>query len=526
MHSTYEELLKLKRNIINWYPFKENSKILEIWEGEEKNQGEIEQEQQTAKELNSQTMQYDYVVIIGLGNKTINELLDISCKKLKEEGILIIAVDNSLGITNFCTENANQANKISRTLLETALENNGLKNKKFYYPMPNYKATNVIFTDEFLPNFETIGRSIPLYDENVEIALEEISRFNTIIEEDKKLFKIFANSYLVEATKGDLEENNISFISYSNIRKPEYRIRTMIKGDEVYKTNNTEESKNHIENLKQNINILNNCKINTVDTYNEDYIISKYQNTNFLLDNVILNKLKEGNFKEALDIIYSFQNELQEKLQPIEEPEKEPNCFDKHNIEYKKEEIENLHFIKYGLWDLIFQNCFYINNEFCFFDQEWYEENIPVEFIIYRAIKYFNKISTYIEKNDLYEKINLNNSQIELFDKLDNELQEEIRDEKIWKIMTSKEARRMLIKLNHLEQENIHLNALVTQYTDRIKNLEDGMNEAIETIKKQNEAITEIQNQLNLIVNSKSWKLTKPLRGVGRIIKGDKTKKE
>ena len=37
------------------------------------------------------------------------------------------------------------------------------------------------------------------------------------------------------------------------------------------------------------------------------------------------------------------------------------------------------------------------------------------------------------------------------------------------------------IKINNMEQENIHLNAVVTQQTDRITDLEKGMKEAIET---------------------------------------------
>ena len=87
-----EETIKLKRNIINWYPFKENSSILEIWEGQEENQ---------------QTSQYDYVVIIGIGEKKIDDMIELACQKLKMDGKLIIAVDNKLAMTNFCTEKKN-----------------------------------------------------------------------------------------------------------------------------------------------------------------------------------------------------------------------------------------------------------------------------------------------------------------------------------------------------------------------------------------------------------------------------------
>ena len=77
---------------------------------------------------------------------------------------------------------------------------------------------------------------------------------------------------------------------------------------------------------------------------------------------------------------------IENKLEKSEE-----NCtnvFQKYNIEIDEETKSKLNFIKYGIFDLIFQNCFLINNEYYFYDQEWIEENIPLEFIIYRAITY------------------------------------------------------------------------------------------------------------------------------------------
>ena len=35
---------------------------------------------------------------------------------------------------------------------------------------------------------------------------------------------------------------------------------------------------------------------------------------------------------------------------------------------------------------MTFKNCFYLENEFYFFDQEWYSSNLPVEYILYRSL--------------------------------------------------------------------------------------------------------------------------------------------
>ena len=81
---------------------------------------------------------------------------------------------------------------------------------------------------------------------------------------------------------------------------------------------------------------------------------------------------------------------------------------------------------------MIFQNCFYIDNEFYFYDQEWYEENVPLEFILYRAIIYLQNILDEKTKNEVLEKYNIVNFITE-FKELDDKLQIEIRDEDVWK---------------------------------------------------------------------------------------------
>ena len=44
-----------------------------------------------------------------------------------------------------------------------------------------------------------------------------------------------------------------------------------------------------------------------------------------------------------------------------------------------------MQFVKNGYIDLSFENVFYAD-EYIFYDQEWYLENLPLEFILYRAI--------------------------------------------------------------------------------------------------------------------------------------------
>lgn len=45
-----------------------------------------------------------------------------------------------------------------------------------------------------------------------------------------------------------------------------------------------------------------------------------------------------------------------------------------------------------------FSKLLYIDNEFYFYDQEWEEDNVPIDFILYRAIKYFDRIKNIYQK--------------------------------------------------------------------------------------------------------------------------------
>ena len=434
---------ELNNNIISWYPFKENSEILKIWEEE---QLEL---LYTDENVNRK---FDYIILIGLKHEiTIKEAIKNATSKLKEDGIVILSVENKIGINRMCTQTEEDTNSfIGRQKLEEILHNNKLEYKKFYYPLPNYKRVNVIFTDKYLPNIETINRNLTLYNEETIVVLDENARIEKLLEEDPQLFKKFANCFLVECSKKELKENNISFVTYSNIRKPEFRIKTIIQGDKVYKYNANNQSIQHIENIKENITILKECNFNLLDSYDEKRIISKYENPELLLDSIIINKLKNDRADETIDLISKFKSELIEKL---EKAEKENNCFDRYNIEYEPETIENLNFIKEGFWDLIFQNCFYINDKFYFYDQEWREENIPVEFILYRAIKYCNGISNYFAKKQKYSIINITEEQKKIFDELDELLQKKTRDDKIWKRHLFQESKEnTIIKLKKVRQ--------------------------------------------------------------------------
>ena len=507
--------MALKENIIKWYPFTPNATVLKI---EDSLEGITEE-------------QYDYVILLGtldyahklfLGANPKEQLMEYVKKHLKDDGKLLLSVNNKLGVKTYCErqQQDEEAKTLNRKQLEELLNICGLHHYKFYYPLSDYKTTNVIFTDEFLPSQETIVRNIALHEEEDFVFQPENEAWFPLLEQDKNLFKWFANSYFVECSRKEFPDNQIEFVSFSNMRKPEYSIKTVIQGDKVYKTAGNPKAKGHIEKVKNNIDRIKQLGFQTLDSYEEDVIISEYQKNQETVDDIIVCKIEEGKKEEAMQLIKRFFQEIKDKLATAKTQE---NVFNQFGIAYEKEQIENLTFTKYGLWDLIFQNAFYRDGQFFFYDQEWMEEGIPIEYIFYRSIAYTNGIRECLKEEDILNQFGINKKHLDLFLQLDNKLQEKTRNNEVWNrhrqgqtIETLKE------QIEHEKQEREKLledcKKLLNEKDARIAFLEENMDTTVKLLQQKENEVAQKENEITQIENSVSWKVTKPLRK----LKGEK----
>lgn len=255
---------------------------------------------------------------------------------------------------------------------------------------------------------------------------------------------------------------------------------------------------------------MNKIGINTLDSYKDNVILSKYQKDTKTFDKIIIEKVTMKENDSAYKLINNFVEELKDKLCVISS---ENNVFDKYNIVYKDEDIKNLTFVKYGLWDAIFQNIFYIDNKFYFYDQEWFEENIPLEFIIYRAFEYSKKLKEIIDAEKIYNQFSISQENLNLFKILDNQLQLKTRSEESWKMHTHFTNISTLQDINSYkisvdkEKEKIleDCKKLLNEKDSRIKFLEDNMESTCNLLREKEEKLSRLENSV-------SWKLTKPLR--------------
>ena len=501
------KLKKIRNNIISWYPIEKHTDILII-----NSDIDVFNEQQNRKKLNITKIKdlkskekldkYDLIFIseIDKEKNSLENAIQFCRMHLKEMGVILLSANNKYGLEN---KNYNSIKKehiyYSKKEIEKILKSLNISKFKYYYPLPNCDLPNVIFTDKQLPDKESIMRDLTIFNEDEILTIDELEEYKEIIKEDPNLFPFFANSFLVEIND---EENGIEFVSFNNSRKEEYRIKTIITDTHAYKKAN-EESGQHLNNIKNNIDILTKININLLDTYQENIIYSKIMDKNKQLDRILISKF-ECNVEEAIELIEKFAITIKEKLSPY--TKEGESIFKKYNIEIEEEIEKKLNYTKYGFFDLIFQNCFFDENEFFFYDQEWIEYNLPVQFIIYRAVEYLAASSSKIDKEMIFDKLKLTEF-ISVFQILEEKLQDEIKDQIIWQAHAENKT-----TVKNIYDSKIHYRNIYSLEKEKVeKNMKK-----IEELKNK---ITELENELRGIKNSRSWKMMEPVRKIRRTLK-------
>ena len=332
--STFEEIKAIsdtRNNIISFYPINKEETVLEINAGFGEITGEfcnkakrivaIESKKEKAECIEKRynnfdnleiyagdyedikiDEKFDYVAYINEGIETkenIEELLKKMKSNLKTNGKMLLISNNKFGIKYWAGQKENEQELSYNTItgkknitdvkeIQKYLEKLNLKTR-FFYPIPDYVFTNAIYTDEFLPNVEQINsRDWELFDFNTnDIKFSEKAVLKEIIKKEKELFKFFANSVLIIASEEDIK-TDIKSVTYGFFRKPEYRIKTIIKNKEVVKKAKTELSNKHVREIQDNIKILEMNGIKTVDRCEKDFIISKYVDNKKTLDEIII----------------------------------------------------------------------------------------------------------------------------------------------------------------------------------------------------------------------------------------------
>lgn len=242
----------VRQNIVEWYPFKKDASVLEIGAGCGAITGGL------AKKVRSVTCvdlsrrrslingtrnrkcdnvrimvgnfndivleeKFDYITLIGVmeyaayyteGKEPFRGFLENIAKLLKPDGKVLIAIENKFGMKYWAgcredhtggffdgLEGYHQTDSKVRTFgkeeLKEILNSAGYGETQFYYPFPDYKFPQQIFSDDYLPSPEDLVCSLESYDADRLRLFDETSVFRNVVNAGK--FDFFANSYFIEA---------------------------------------------------------------------------------------------------------------------------------------------------------------------------------------------------------------------------------------------------------------------------------------------------------------------------------------
>ncbi len=187
------------------------------------------------------------------------------------------------------------------------------------------------------------------------------------------------------------------------------------------------------------------------------------------------------------------------------------DIFEKYSIEIKNK--ENMHFIKDGFIDLTFENIF-CKDGYLFYDQEWRFENIPIEFILYRAINNlynynWKELQQKIAKEKILSEFKIIDF-VPYFEQLENKIQEEILNQKAIQEQTNK-MKSYYKTIEEFQKDIAQKEQKILEMQEEYKILDSDNKKTIiekEYIEKQ------YRDLLHEYETSRGWKVIKGIRKI------------
>lgn len=461
---------EIRWNILEWYPFDSEGTILEIGSGCGALSGMFckKVKRVVAVELSERrsmisayrnrecdnleiilgnfnkmhfTEKFDYITLIGVleyaacyieAENPYEALINKAKDLLKPNGKIIIAIENKMGMKylNGAKEDHlgvsyagiedylfSNIRTFTKPELEAILHGCGENNYRFYYPYPDYKLPETIYSDSNVPQ----PGEIRLWGKNYDMP--RIAMYNDAIFADQicsdNMFAYFANSFLVITNESN---SDISLAHYTNTRLPMYQTRTIIK-------NKSFVEKDYLKTVDRKYDILKTMQekyeelqnefpeIEFLHPYYDDHMLRYEFVDGYSLENSVFiyrhdpEKLIKK-IRSIWDGLFSCKSEFITEFRITDEyknilGDKIPS-IDKYS--YK---VTNLDMLLHNL--IIFQNKVYC------IDYEWIVSfPVPRKFILFRlGMDFWEKYNMYLSKcfyrNDFLTEIGIDREDMEAY---------------------------------------------------------------------------------------------------------------
>lgn len=497
-------LSKIRENILEWYDFDPKGSLLEIGSGCGALSGlfcskvdhvvAIELSKRRSminatrnEEYNNLTIilgnfediqiseKFDYVTLIGVFEYSIcyinseNPFMDMLNRAksfLKPGGKLIIAIENKYGVKYFSGAGEDHTGRVfdglenyvsvdrvrtfSHKTLEKMLKETGFGRNDFYYPMPDYKLPNEVYSEKHMPSFGSIRNACVSYDRDRYELIDERLMFDSVCEDG--MFGDFANSFLViselDGSTGIYQQESVEYVKYNRLRAPQFQISTkIITGTDgikrVEKNALRKEAQGHIKKIAANREKLTGIYRNAVPveviSLEDNKIIFPYiEGTNLAkyVNDFLGNKDKLlAAIHKVVNLIYDFDEDRLTDFRLTEEFEK---------IFGKVQGLSGMKSLKISNIDSTFENFVLeetagskgdTRETLVCLDYEWvFDFPVPVDYLKYRTVYYyFSENRAYIEKDiseqEFLKEFGLKEEQMAAFLQMDDHFQQYVHGE-------------------------------------------------------------------------------------------------
>lgn len=375
--------------------------------------------EQTQEEVWQQEWEgkFDYIISVEALERQPDpgKLLKAWKRLLKPEGCMLLGMNNRFGIKYFCgdrdpyternfdgienyrrayvkKEDGFQGRMYSRWELERMLRTGGWEHFRFYSVFSDLRNPSLIYEEGYLPNEDLANRIFPVYHYPDTIFLEEEGLYAGLAENG--MFHKMANGYLIECPAGG-KFADVLHVTGSMDRGRESALFTVIhKSGRVEKKAPYPEGRERLEKLVEHGRELAEHGVPVVEAQMVNgSCVMPYIDAE--VGQVYLKRLLQEDKEEFLRKMDHFRDLILQSSEILE-----PDRGDGQGAVLRK-----------GYLDMVPLNSFYKEGTFAFYDQEFCQENYPVNAIIARMVNTFYSGNMELQKllpaEVLYERYGL-----------------------------------------------------------------------------------------------------------------------
>ena len=407
MTDTQTLIREFPKGLLKWFPFSKEEKIIYIGSASDAYYEVLVElghdvicvslEESVQPEWNGKYRYFfDCLVSVAELEKAANpdRVLGIWKELLIKNGRLLLGMNNRFGIRYFCgdrdpytdrnfdgienyrryfvkKEDVLTGREYNRAELEMLLDAAGWTNRKFYSVFPDLDAPSFIFAEEYIPNEELSTRCFPRYHYPDTVFLEEEFLYSDLIKNG--MFHKMANAFLIECYKDEICEcSDIEHVTMSLDRGQKDALFTIIHNNGIVEKRAAyEEGMHRLDEMLKNSEDLKAHGVEVVQANidGKSYKMPFVESETAL---IYLQNLAHTDVNKFVREMDGFRTIILKSSEHV-------------TIKQWNKDVECL---KKGYIDLVPINCFAVDGEYLFYDQEFCIENCPIDTIVMRLIDF------------------------------------------------------------------------------------------------------------------------------------------